>query len=78
MLTKRIIPCLDVKDGQVVKGIHFFGLKEVGNPVSLAKKYYEDGADEVRAHVMQIKQMNAFKKVIDSLKDIKVVSGETH
>ena len=47
MLTKRIIPCLDVKDGQVVKGIHFVGLKEVGNPVSLAKKYYEDGADEL-------------------------------
>ena len=42
MLTKRIIPCLDVKDGQVVKGIHFLGLKEVGDPVSLAKKYYED------------------------------------
>lgn len=37
MLTKRIIPCLDVKDGQVVKGIHFVGLKEVGDPVSLAK-----------------------------------------
>ena len=33
MLTKRIIPCLDVKDGQVVKGIHFVGLKEVGDPV---------------------------------------------
>lgn len=47
MLTKRIIPCLDVKDGQVVKGIHFLGLKEVGDPVSLAKKYYEDGADEL-------------------------------
>ena len=47
MLTKRIIPCLDVKDGQVVKGIHFLGLKEVGDPVSLAKKYYEDSADEL-------------------------------
>lgn len=47
MLTKRIIPCLDVKDGQVVKGIHFLGLKEVGDPVFLAKKYYEDGADEL-------------------------------
>ena len=47
MLAKRIIPCLDVRDGQVVKGIHFVGLKEVGNPVSLAKKYYEDGADEL-------------------------------
>lgn len=47
MLTKRIIPCLDVKDGQVVKGIHFVGLKEVGDPVALAKKYYVDGADEL-------------------------------
>lgn len=47
MLTKRIIPCLDVKDGQVVKGIHFVGLKEVGDPVALAKKYYSDGADEL-------------------------------
>lgn len=47
MLTKRIIPCLDVKDGQVVKGIHFVGLKEVGDPVALAKKYYLDGADEL-------------------------------
>ena len=47
MLTKRIIPCLDVKDGQVVKGIHFVGLKEVGDPVALAEKYYVDGADEL-------------------------------
>lgn len=47
MLTKRIIPCLDVKDGSVVKGIHFLGLKEVGDPVALAKKYYLDGADEL-------------------------------
>ncbi|WP_295644507.1 imidazole glycerol phosphate synthase subunit HisF [uncultured Holdemanella sp.] len=47
MLTKRIIPCLDVKDGQVVKGIHFVGLKEVGDPVALAKKYYSDDADEL-------------------------------
>lgn len=47
MLTKRIIPCLDVKNGNVVKGIHFLGLKEVGNPVSLAKKYHLDGADEL-------------------------------
>ena len=47
MLTKRIIPCLDVKNGNVVKGIHFLGLKEVGDPVALAKKYYLDGADEL-------------------------------
>ncbi len=47
MLTKRIIPCLDVKDGHVVKGINFLGLKEVGDPVELAKSYYEQGADEL-------------------------------
>ena len=44
MLTKRIIPCLDVKNGKVVKGINFVGLKEVGDPVELAQKYYEQGA----------------------------------
>ncbi len=47
MLTKRIIPCLDVKDGKVVKGINFEGLKEVGDPVELAKEYYQQGADEL-------------------------------
>ncbi len=47
MLTKRIIPCLDVKNGTVVKGVNFVGLKEVGDPVTLAKKYYEQGADEL-------------------------------
>ncbi len=47
MLTKRIIPCLDVKDGKVVKGVNFVGLKEVGDPVDLAKMYYEQGADEL-------------------------------
>lgn len=47
MHTKRIIPCLDVKDGKVVKGINFVGLKEVGDPISLAKTYYEQGADEL-------------------------------
>ena len=39
MITKRIIPCLDVKDGKVVKGINFLGLKEVGDPASLAEEY---------------------------------------
>lgn len=47
MITRRIIPCLDVKDGKVVKGVNFVGLKEVGNPVDLAKTYYEQGADEL-------------------------------
>lgn len=47
MHTKRIIPCLDVKDGKVVKGINFEGLKEVGDPVTLAEEYYLQGADEI-------------------------------
>lgn len=47
MLTKRIIPCLDVKDGQTVKGVNFENLKFAGDPVSLAKKYSEEGADEL-------------------------------
>lgn len=47
MYTKRIIPCLDVKNGRVVKGINFVGLKDVGDPVELAKMYYEQGADEI-------------------------------
>ncbi len=46
-LTKRIIPCLDVKDGKVVKGISFENLKDVGDPVSLGKKYSDEGADEL-------------------------------
>lgn len=47
MITKRIIPCLDVRDGKVVKGVNFEGLKEVSSPVSLAKFYSECGADEL-------------------------------
>ncbi|HLG23792.1 MAG TPA: imidazole glycerol phosphate synthase subunit HisF [Candidatus Nanoarchaeia archaeon] len=47
MLTKRIIPCLDVKNGQVVKGTSFADLKYAGNPVKLARDYYEQGADEL-------------------------------
>ncbi len=47
MITKRIIPCLDVKDGRVVKGVNFEGLSDVSSPVSLAKYYSECGADEL-------------------------------
>jgi cyclase len=47
MLTKRIIPCLDVKDGRVVKGKSFVDLRDAGDPVTLAKTYYEQGADEL-------------------------------
>lgn len=47
MITKRIIPCLDVKDGRVVKGVNFMGLSDVSSPVELAKYYSECGADEL-------------------------------
>ena len=47
MITKRIIPCLDVKDGKVVKGVNFTGLKEISEPVELGKYYSEAGADEL-------------------------------
>lgn len=47
MLAKRIIPCLDVKNGETVKGVNFENLKYAGNPVELAKKYSDEGADEL-------------------------------
>jgi cyclase len=47
MLTKRIIPCLDVKDGRVVKGVNFVGLRDAGDPVECAARYDEEGADEL-------------------------------
>ena len=47
MLTKRIIPCLDVKDGRTVKGVNFVSLRDAGNPVELAQRYAQEGADEL-------------------------------
>ena len=47
MITKRIIPCLDVRDGRVVKGVNFEGVRDVSSPVELAKFYSENGADEL-------------------------------
>ncbi|MBE6575186.1 MAG: imidazole glycerol phosphate synthase subunit HisF [Ruminococcaceae bacterium] len=47
MITKRIIPCLDVRDGRVVKGVNFMGLRDVSSPVDLARYYSENGADEL-------------------------------
>lgn len=73
MLTKRIIPCLDVMNGKVVKGINFKNLKEIGDPVELAKKYYEQGADElcfldIAASIENRKTMlNIVKKVASNI-----------
>ncbi|MCX7797265.1 MAG: imidazole glycerol phosphate synthase subunit HisF [Melioribacter sp.] len=47
MVAKRIIPCLDVKDGRVVKGVNFVNLKDAGSAVELSQRYYEEGADEL-------------------------------
>ena len=47
MLTKRIIPCLDIRNGRTVKGINFINIRDAGDPVELGKKYAEDGADEL-------------------------------
>ena len=47
MLAKRIIPCLDIKEGRVVKGVNFLGLRDAGDPIELAKKYNEQSADEL-------------------------------
>ncbi|MFM9987933.1 imidazole glycerol phosphate synthase subunit HisF [Flavobacterium sp.] len=47
MLTKRIIPCLDIKNGRTVKGVNFLDIKDAGDPVELAKKYADEGADEL-------------------------------
>lgn len=47
MLKKRIIPCLDIKNGRTVKGINFLGIKDAGDPIELAKKYVDEGADEL-------------------------------
>lgn len=47
MLTKRIIPCLDIKDGRTVKGVNFEGLRDAGDPIELARRYTTEGADEL-------------------------------
>jgi cyclase len=47
MLARRVIPCLDVKNGRVVKGVNFVGLRDAGDPVECAKRYDDDGADEI-------------------------------
>jgi cyclase len=47
VLAKRIIPCLDVKNGRVVKGVNFLGLRDAGDPVEVASRYNDEGADEI-------------------------------
>ena len=65
MLAKRIIPCLDVKDGRTVKGTNFVGLRDAGDPVELAERYSNEGADEVV--FLDISATNEGRKTFASL-----------
>jgi cyclase len=65
MLAKRIIPCLDVKDGRTVKGINFAGLRDAGDPIELAAKYSAEGADELV--FLDISATNEGRKTFTSL-----------
>ena len=47
MLSKRVIPCLDVRNGRLTKGVKFAGNEDIGDPVETARRYYEEGADEI-------------------------------
>lgn len=67
MLAKRIIPCLDIKNGQTVKGINFENLRYAGDPVTLAKKYSDEGADELV--FLDITATNEKRKTIVELVD---------
>lgn len=73
MLAKRIIPCLDVADGRVVKGVHFVDLRDAGDPVELGRRYYAEGADElvfldITATVEERKTvLNWVRRVADSI-----------
>lgn len=69
LLTKRIIPCLDIKDGRTVKGVNFEGLRDAGDPVELAQRYTDEGADElVFLDITATKEKR--KTLINLVKDI--------
>ncbi|MDG1332072.1 MAG: imidazole glycerol phosphate synthase subunit HisF [Crocinitomicaceae bacterium] len=65
MLKKRIIPCLDIQDGRTVKGINFEGIRDAGDPIELAKRYVDEGADELV--FLDITATNDKRKTICSL-----------
>ncbi len=66
---KRVIPCLDVKDGRVVKGVNFVGLKDAGDPVEIAKRYNDEGADEL-AFLDITATHEKRKTIVDIVKDV--------
>lgn len=69
MIERGIIPCLDVKDGQVVKGVNFVGLRNIGNPAELAKRYDEEGADEL-IFLDISKTVEGHSLMIESIKEV--------
>ncbi|RXJ98031.1 imidazole glycerol phosphate synthase subunit HisF [Arcobacter sp. CECT 8986] len=66
---KRIIPCLDVKDGRVVKGVNFVGLRDAGSPVEVAKRYNDEGADEITFLDITASHENR-DTIVDIVKDV--------
>ena len=88
MIKKRIIPCLDVKNGRVVKGVNFAGLQDVSSPMELAKFYSDNGADELVfyditasaegralfADILTLKESLEFDKHVNSEKDYQLTS----
>ena len=62
MLAKRIVPCLDIKDGQTVKGTNFVNLRQAGDPVELGRAYSEQGADEL-----------VFRTLLQAMKDVRLL-----
>ena len=73
MLTKRIIPCLDVKNGRTVKGVNFVDLRDAGDPVELAERYAEEGADELV--FLDISATEEKRKTLANVKSYVVVAG---
>ncbi len=79
-LTKRVIPCLDVDKGRVVKGMHFESIKDAGDPILLAKKYSEEGADElvfldITASEQQRETIKSLVKKVAQVIDIQFTVG---
>ena len=64
MITKRIIPCLDIRNGRVVKGTNFEGLADVNDPVGLARFYSENGADALIALCRRVKALTGGRKLV--------------
>lgn len=75
MLAKRIIPCLDVNNGRVVKGVNFVELRDAGDPVELAKFYSDEGADEV-VFLDITATSDARKSVVDVIENTEI--GRAH